>query len=76
MDTYQRNGRLEQGGHEPSQANKAPVQPEEKGVYMDGYNQVLEMLQAADPAFRASLIKRLSARDPALASRLRSELSL
>jgi len=44
---------------------------EEKQVAVNGYQQVVEMLQAADPAFRQSLLARIARRDPELARRLR-----
>ncbi len=45
------------------------------GVAIDGFQQVLEMLKIADPAFRESLLRRLSAKDPNLARTLRRDLS-
>ncbi|MGK5086176.1 hypothetical protein WDW86_01345 [Bdellovibrionota bacterium FG-2] len=45
------------------------------GVAIDGFSQVLEMLKIADPAFRESLLRRLSAKDPTLARTLRRDLS-
>ena len=46
----------------------------EKQIKIDGFGQVLAMLQAADPEFRASLLKRIGARDPRLAKALREGL--
>jgi hypothetical protein len=40
------------------------------GVPFDGFGQVIEMLQKADPAFREKIIRNIAARDPALAQRL------
>jgi hypothetical protein len=42
----------------------------EQDIRINGLEQVIEMLRHADPSFRASLIRRLQARDPALARRL------
>lgn len=42
---------------------------------VDGFDQVLQMLKIADPAFRESLLKRLSARDTELARSLREKLA-
>ena len=43
----------------------------EKQIAVNGYQQVVEMLSAADPAFRESLLSRIGRRDPELARRLR-----
>lgn len=48
--------------------------PGEQRVRIDGFNQVLEMLRVADPAFRESLLRRLAKRDPRLAETLRQDL--
>ena len=45
--------------------------PAEVGIKIDGLQQVIEMLKYADPAFRESLLKRLTHRDPQLAQSLR-----
>jgi flagellar motor switch protein FliG len=45
--------------------------PAEEGVKIDGLQQIVEMLKHADPAFRESLLKRLTQRDPKLAQSLR-----
>ena len=50
--------------------NQSPEQ--ERGVKINGLQQVVEMLTHADPAFRASLLKRLTAKDPKLAQSLRN----
>ncbi len=49
---------------------------EEKMIRINGMDQVLSLLQTADPAFRQSLIKRISAREPELARVLVRELAL
>jgi len=53
---------------EPAQASRG-----EKQIPVDGFRQVVEMLQAADPAFRESLLARIGRRDPALARSLREQ---
>jgi len=45
--------------------------PQEEGIKIDGLQQVIELLKYADPAFRESLLKRLTNRDPQLAKSLR-----
>jgi hypothetical protein len=55
-------------------SNGQPAAPEAEGIRVDGFEQVLEMLKIADPAFRESLLRRLAARDAELARSLRAEL--
>lgn len=43
-------------------------------IRVDGRGQILDMLRAADPAFRELILKRLEKRDPRLARALRAEL--
>jgi len=43
-------------------------------IRINGFEQVLAMLDAADPAFRESLLRRLAQRDPALVRQLRQKL--
>lgn len=45
--------------------------PQESGLKINGLQQVVEMLQHADPAFRQSLLRRLEQRDPRLVQQLR-----
>jgi|GEM_PF-743524 len=49
---------------------------QEKPIPVDGFNQVLEMLQVADPEFRESLLRRLAIRDRGMAKRLREDLGI
>ena len=52
-----------------SQAN--PTQNSgDQDIRINGLEQVIEMLRYADPHFRASLLRRLQARDPGLAQKL------
>ena len=44
-------------------------------IPIDGFQQVLDMLRIADPAFRESLLKRLANRDAELANSLRRDLT-
>lgn len=54
----------------PQQQSQVPSQ-----IPIDGFKQVLEMLQMADPAFRESLLKRLAQKDRQLAGSLRQDLA-
>jgi hypothetical protein len=51
--------------------NSKPGAPLEDGVKINGLQQVIELLKYADPAFRESLLRRLTARDPRLAQSLK-----
>ena len=62
---------------ELSQKANAPEQTEangEKPIAIDGFQQVVDMLMAADPAFRESLLARLARRDPRLVKSLREQM--
>jgi len=55
---------------------KRPATPvAEEPIKVDGFGQVIQMLQVADQAFRDSLLKRLSARDPELARQIKAYLN-
>ena len=43
-------------------------------IRVNGFEQVLQMLQSADPDFRESLLRRMGARDPKLVATLRRDL--
>jgi len=46
----------------------------EPQLAVDGFQQILEMLRVADPAFRESLLRRLATRDRQLVADLRQNL--
>ncbi|NDG83606.1 MAG: hypothetical protein EBX52_01040 [Proteobacteria bacterium] len=50
--------------------NQRDSSPESQDIRVNGLEQVVEMLRHADPQFRASILRRLQARDPALAQRI------
>ncbi len=54
----------------------ATAKPEAEQIPIDGFNQILEMLRVADPAFRESLLKRLASKDRNLAQELRRDLGI
>ena len=60
----------------PQSQYMTPESKTEDAIPVDGYRQVLEMLRAADPAFRESLLRRIAARDRNLAHDLRQEIDL
>jgi hypothetical protein len=47
----------------------------EERIAVNGFSQVLEMLKAADPAFRESLLRRIATKDRNLATTLRQDLA-
>jgi hypothetical protein len=55
------------GANPENAAGPAPMK-------INGFAQVLEMLEVADPAFRESLLRRIAQRDPALAAQLKRDL--
>jgi hypothetical protein len=57
--------------HETTNESRiAAAEPEEQAVPINGLEQIIEMFRYADPVFRNSLLKRIQARDPALARKL------
>ena len=74
MSTYTR-----QSGKNTDQRNtpKESTQPlsTEKTIKVDGFGQVLAMLEIADDDFRDSLLRRIAQRDPALAQQLQQAIS-
>jgi hypothetical protein len=57
------------------QGTKPTATVGEEPIKMDGFGQVIQMLQVADQDFRDSLLKRLSARDPELARQIKAYLN-
>ena len=56
--------------------NVSPApRPEPGSIKVDGFEQVLSMLEIADENFRESLLRRLGAKDPQLARQLRAKLA-
>ncbi len=51
-----------------------PEAPAAEGIRVDGYAQIVAMLQVADADFRDSLLRRIAVRDPQLADNLRRNL--
>lgn len=83
IPTYRRNGRINNEEKKPAPMNspKAAAPQEAEGetakgkeIRINGYQQVLEMLQIADEGFRSSLLRRLAKVDPELAKNLTREI--
>ncbi len=71
-DNYKK---LEQAKAAKTAAAQAPQAEESsEGFRVDGFDQVLQMLRAADADFRESLLRRLAQRDPRLVASLRRDL--
>ena len=70
MDTRKNINYQNPQQNEPTAQHSIPALPEE-GLKVNGLEQVVEMLRFADPAFRESLLKRITLRDPKLAASLR-----
>lgn len=77
---YQRNGRVEEKGDAVRKPmNQDSITDEQRapgGVKINGFEQVLELLRAADYEFRVSLLKRLHGKNPKLGVMLYQELVL
>lgn len=67
LNLYNRQGKKPVGAEASAQ--------EETPIKVDGFGQVIQLLQVADAAFRDSLLKRLTARDPELARQLKAYLA-
>ena len=84
--TYQRNRRFsaEETQQRPTARPQlaVPSAPSEnssqsdprKGIRIDGRQQVLDLLLAADPAFRESLLRKIASGDRLLAEQLRRRI--
>ncbi len=59
----------------PKSPTPTEARPED-AIPVDGYQQVLEMLRIADPAFRDSLLRRIAARDRGLAMELKRQIEI
>ena len=44
-------------------------------IKVDGFGQVIALLEVADPSFRESLLNRIAAKDPSLARQIRATLA-
>lgn len=59
-----------------SQPNTSPESEGKEGqIKVDGYGQVIALLEVADPSFRESLLNRIAAKDPSLARQIRATLA-
>ena len=75
--SYSKNpGNPQAGRIDPNVPSDAGKNPAEQQIRVDGYDQVLQMLRAADPEFRESILRRLAARDRDLVRSLRGELGI
>jgi hypothetical protein len=76
MSTYTRKG-VETESLNPAVIGMEPeaAAPAGDSIRVDGFAQVLAMLQIADAEFRESLLRRLAARDRNLAAQLREALA-
>ncbi len=70
-DNYKK---LEQAKAAKAAAQAPQAEESSEGFRVDGFDQVLQMLRAADADFRESLLRRLAQRDPSLVASLRRDL--
>lgn len=59
----------------PANLTSAAGEEKEAAIPVDGFGQVISLLQVADAAFRESLIGRIAAKDPVLARQIRAALA-
>lgn len=76
MSTYQnmKSGTQIQNRQTNTPAGASSAVTPEEGIRINGYGQVLDMLRTADASFRESLLKRISAQNPALGKKLRAAI--
>ena len=75
--TYNRMCKQPQQEAAPKSATPEPTGAQEQGgIRVNGYQQVVDMLEAADPAFRESLLKRITAQNPQLGASLRQRMRM
>jgi len=55
--------------------NPTSADAKEAPVKVDGFGQVIALLEVADASFRESLINRIAAKDPQLARQIRATLA-
>ena len=73
--TYTRTGKMDLPEEEtPARAGGMPEPTADGGYRINGFQQVLDLLRAADLEFRASLLRRIGEQDPELARALIAEL--
>lgn len=60
--------------HKPA-AVVPTAEEKEASIPVDGFGQVISLLQVADEPFRESLIERIAAKDPTLARQIRAALA-
>jgi hypothetical protein len=78
MKTYGRNKQIvsDPAAQSPApQTNERPKEGEKKGVRINGFQQVIDLLRAADPEFRVSLLRRIIVQDPHLGKSIQADLS-
>jgi len=56
------------------QTEQSTAGEEDQGIHINGFAQIVAMLEVADPQFRESLLRRIAQRDPRLARNLRNDL--
>lgn len=75
---YNRNAQVRNQAASPTlqqqTAGPTAANNDENKVRINGFQQVLEMLRVADPAFRESLLRRMANTDPRMAKLLRAQL--
>lgn len=74
MSTFFNTKKTETNTRQEAANSPAPTPGEEK-IKVDGFGQVIALLEVADASFRESLINRIAAKDPTLARQIRATLA-
>ena len=59
----------------PSKQTVEPATGPDAPIKVDGFGQVIALLEVADASFRESLLNRIAAKDPQLARQIRATLA-
>ena len=71
---YGRSGKIIENEEAPESNAPEEENAKAQGIRVDGFQQVVDLLKAADPEFRRSLLMRLASQDPKLVRALQSHI--
>lgn len=75
MSSFTDTKRTQNTRQEAANSPAPEAAPGEAQIKVDGFGQVIALLEVADASFRESLINRIAAKDPSLARQIRATLS-
>lgn len=68
---YSRSGKIQDKKPLPTEQTEEKEEGQEKLIHVNGFQQIVDMLRVAEPAFRRALLENIERQDPALAANLR-----